>query len=203
MKARVAKTQTQNAAASGNIAQASTTNNAASSSTLTSIKPQLTKQAFQVVKTLASNTGEGNSLDSTFPTSPSHTNTAGASADAYEADRQREKQLEAEIMGESNTKSINQQKSHAIEKNLNQMIKVLNSRLNALDHAAKLRLHLLEEDLKPLSNKMSKQAPKIVDEFDEVIPKSLRDTKAPVGATTSSNVNTTQQSSKSHSNYPS
>jgi hypothetical protein len=160
--------------------------------------------------TANSNTSMMSSSSSSYPSTPAGNLAFGLDSSSHphmsnsELDRLREKQLEAEIMGEStragtanaggplsstiggnnNNKSPTQHgKSQAIEKNLSQMIKVLNTRLQALDQAAKTRLHLLSEDLNPLSMKMSDQAPKIVDEFDDSIPKSLRDTKMPGGTT--------------------
>jgi hypothetical protein len=177
-------------------------------------KTQVSKQVYQVAKAISgsapgsadpnvdsrgTDTMQGNSSQVHFAVGnklpstsvPTSSINGGGFAtnnyiDSFESDRQKEKQLEAEIMGESNRAAgANQQKSQAIEKNLNQMIKVLNSRLQALDQAAKTRLHLLDEDLKPLSNKMSDQAPKIVDEFDDaVLPKGLRDPNAKPGALT-------------------
>ncbi|RYH13660.1 hypothetical protein EON65_35090 [archaeon] len=85
------------------------------------------------------------------------------------------KQLEEEIMGD--TKSRSNQKSHAMEKNLHQMINVLNSRLKALGEVAKIRMKLCEDDVNKDSQNTSKQAPRIGDESDESIPKSLKDMK--------------------------
>jgi hypothetical protein len=80
---------------------------------------------------------------------------------------------EKEIMGESG----NGRRSETMEKNLNQMVKVLHNRLNSLENACKTRIRLCEEDSNPLSKKMSKNAPKIFDEFDELMPRSLKDAK--------------------------
>lgn len=69
-------------------------------------------------------------------------------------------------------------KSGAMEKNLNQMVNVLNSRLQSLEAVVSSRLRLCEEDLLPNSTKSTKShAPKIGDESDEAIPRSLRDTR--------------------------
>ncbi len=69
-------------------------------------------------------------------------------------------------------------KSGAMEKNLNQMVNVLNARLQSLEQVVSTRLRLCEEDLLPNSIKSTKShAPKIGDESDEAIPRSLKDTK--------------------------
>lgn len=70
-------------------------------------------------------------------------------------------------------------KSEVMDKNLHQMFDVLRFRLDTLKDAAKTRTRLCGEDINKNSDKMSEQAPKIIDEFDEVVPRSLRDIKMP------------------------
>jgi hypothetical protein len=82
---------------------------------------------------------------------------------------------EDELMGGGGQGS----KSDAMDKNLLQMFDVLRHRLNVLKEASVTRAKLCEEDTNKNSDKMSEQAPKIIDEFDEVIPRSLRDIKMP------------------------
>lgn len=91
--------------------------------------------------------------------------------------------LEDEVMGE--VKDSDTLKSKALERNLNQMIDVLHLRLAALETAAKVRMEFCSEDLLPNSNKMSKLAPKIMEEFEDqnVFPKALlRENNAKAGA---------------------
>lgn len=71
--------------------------------------------------------------------------------------------FETELMGESNRGN---KKGDLAERNLKQMIDVLHLKIAALDDAAKLRLTLCNEDLNPNSTRMSKQAPKLGDDFD-------------------------------------
>ena len=80
---------------------------------------------------------------------------------------------EDDLMGGSGQGS----KSDVMDKNLLQMFDVLRHRLDTLKEAATTRARLCEEDTNKNSDKMSEQAPKIIDEFDEVVPRSLRDTK--------------------------
>ncbi len=63
-------------------------------------------------------------------------------------------------------------KSNVMERNLNQMIGILHLRLNALADAAQTRIKFCEEDLNPNSIKMSKQCPKIADDYEDVNPKT-------------------------------
>ena len=84
-------------------------------------------------------------------------------------------QLEEEVMGEVD--SGHGTKSDMLERNLDQMINVLRLRLGELDKAANERKRYCEEDVNPNSQIMSKQAPKLGNEYDEVLPKSLKDTK--------------------------
>lgn len=149
----------------------------------TPVKGQVSRQAFNLTKNLAFelNEGEGNSNQ---PTSSSGTRNLNMAAidipdsDVFENESPseaalKEKQFEEALMRENFHHSENKQKSHAMEKNLNQMVKVLNSRLKSLEDAAKTRLKLCAEDLDATSTKTSKQAPKIVDEFEETLPKFL------------------------------
>lgn len=76
-----------------------------------------------------------------------------------------EKKLEEEAMGE--IREVDTLKSKVFERNLNQMIDVLHLRLSALETAAKVRLDFCAEDLKADSSKESKQAPKIMEEFED------------------------------------
>lgn len=55
----------------------------------------------------------------------------------------------------------------SIERNMNQMIDVLRSKISAMGHAANNRIRLCEEDLKKNSKESSDQAPKIMEDFDE------------------------------------
>jgi hypothetical protein len=82
---------------------------------------------------------------------------------------------EDDLMGGSGQGS----KSDVMDKNLLQMFDVLRHRLDVLKEAATTRAKLCEEDTNKNSDKMSEQAPKIIDEFDEVVPRSLRDIKMP------------------------
>lgn len=80
---------------------------------------------------------------------------------------------EDDLMGGSGQGS----KSEVMDKNLLQMFDVLRHRLDVLKEASVTRAKLCEEDLNKNSDKMSKQAPMIIDELDEVVPRSLRDIK--------------------------
>ncbi len=98
----------------------------------------------------------------------------------------KEKMLEDEVMG--NVGGHGHGKSHGMEKNLEQMVKVLNSRLKSLENAANMRMKLCEEDLNAHSSKMSRDAPKIFDDFsEEAIPKSIREIKRSEFAAAASN----------------
>lgn len=55
----------------------------------------------------------------------------------------------------------------SIERNMNQMVDVLRSKISAMGNAAKMRIHLCEEDLKKNSKVSSDQAPKMMEDFDE------------------------------------
>ncbi|KAJ1414789.1 hypothetical protein B484DRAFT_454754 [Ochromonadaceae sp. CCMP2298] len=83
---------------------------------------------------------------------------------------------ESDLMGGG---GLEGNKSEVMDKNLLQMFDVLRKRLDTLKEAAKTRSKLCEEDTNKNSDKMSEQAPKIIDEFDEVVPRSLRDIKMP------------------------
>lgn len=71
----------------------------------------------------------------------------------------------------------NSSKSDVMDKNLHQMFDVLRVRLETIKCAAATRMKLCEEDVNKHSDRTSDQAPKIIDEFDEVIPRSMRDVK--------------------------
>lgn len=71
----------------------------------------------------------------------------------------------------------NSSKSDVMDKNLHQMFDVLRVRLATIKGAAATRMKLCEEDVNKHSDRTSDQAPKIIDEFDEVIPRSMRDVK--------------------------
>lgn len=123
----------------------------------------ISKQAYQVAKTAA------------VPGSESiKTKNVEFLSGKQENSIQFSHQNEEEIMGESGQGN----KSGAMEKNLNQMVNVLNARLQSLEQVVSTRLRLCEEDLLPNSLKTTKShAPKIGDESDEAIPRSLKDTK--------------------------
>eukprot|EP01036_Dinobryon_divergens_P027040 gene27040-35750_t len=82
---------------------------------------------------------------------------------------------EEEIMGGSD--KAGSKKSEIMGKNLDQMINVLHSRLKSLEDCANTRIRLCKDDLNPLSKNMSKQAKTLLNEYDEVIPKSLKEAK--------------------------
>jgi hypothetical protein len=82
---------------------------------------------------------------------------------------------EDDLMGGSGSGT----KSEVMDKNLLQMFDVLRHRLSVLKEAATTRSALSNEDTNKNSDRMSEQAPKIIDEFDEVVPRSLRDSKMP------------------------
>mmetsp|Transcript_8566 Transcript_8566/g.14232 ORF Transcript_8566/g.14232 Transcript_8566/m.14232 type:complete len:912 (-) Transcript_8566:200-2935(-) len=86
--------------------------------------------------------------------------------------------VESDLMG-ANSKDSEGDKSEVMDKNLIQMFDVLRKRLDTLKEAASTRSKLCEEDTNKNSDRMSEQAPKIIDEFDEVVPRSLRDIKMP------------------------
>jgi hypothetical protein len=136
-------------------------------------KPQrqaISKQAYQIAKnssSIGTDTLKSKLSDSTGGKSF----TDGAISEST--------QNEEEIMGESGQGN----KSGAMEKNLNQMVNVLNSRLHSLEDVVAMRLKLCGEDLLPNSIKSTKShAPKIGDESDEAIPRSLKDTKISINS---------------------
>lgn len=113
-----------------------------------SSKPALSKHAYQIIKASgAAETINGNSLEND--------------------------NAEEEIMGGNNIG----EKSEIMGKNLEQMVKVLHTRLKALEDAATTRLRLCEEDLMPNSKNTSSQAKILINDYDEAIPRSLKDTK--------------------------
>jgi len=87
----------------------------------------------------------------------------------------REITQEEEIMGGGDR--AGSKKSEIMGKNLDQMINVLHNRLKSLEESAITRMRLCQEDLMPNSKNMSKQAKKLLDDYDEIIPKSLKDSK--------------------------
>jgi hypothetical protein len=74
------------------------------------------------------------------------------------------KHFEDELMGYRERKGLI---GDSIERNMNQMIDVLRSKISAMGHAANNRIRLCEEDLKKNSKESSDQAPKIMEDFDE------------------------------------
>lgn len=84
------------------------------------------------------------------------------------------KQFEDELMGHKEGEG---QISDSIERNMNQMVDVLRSKINAMGNAAKTRIRLCEEDLKKNSKESSDQAPKMMEDFDE--SSNLRGPKDP------------------------
>lgn len=109
--------------------------------------------------------------------------------ETIEADSLHEKQLEAEIMGDNRRrKSGGSQRSLSMEKNLNQMVKVLHGRLSNIQDKMGLETKLLGEEERCFSRKEIPRNDshntleklrkiKIVDESEEEIPKSLRELK--------------------------
>jgi hypothetical protein len=84
------------------------------------------------------------------------------------------KQFEDELMGHKEGEG---QISDSIERNMNQMVDVLRSKINAMGNAAKTRIRLCEEDVKKNSKESSDQAPKMMEDFDE--SSNLRGPKDP------------------------
>lgn len=80
--------------------------------------------------------------------------------------------LEEEVMGES--RDPDAKKSVVMERNLNQMVSVLQLRLAALGQAATDRQQYCVDDLDVHSNRMSRFAPKITEDFEDMgaTPKS-------------------------------
>lgn len=79
--------------------------------------------------------------------------------------------LEEEVMWERSETN----KSDVVERNLTQMIDVLHMRLQSLETVVHAREELCEDDIDPNSSKMSKQAPKITDEFEDINPRVAKD----------------------------
>eukprot|EP01038_Epipyxis_sp_PR26KG_P010870 gene10870-14588_t len=134
-------------------------------------RPPISKTAYQIVKI----SGGTDKID-IVEGNKAKTNNDMLNKSINNSDNDNLYQSEGEIMGESSNKG---RKSDAMEKNLMQMVNVLNYRLGSLESAAKTRLKLCEEDLNPKSKKSSSNAAKIVDEYDEVVPRSLKDVKLP------------------------
>ena len=86
------------------------------------------------------------------------------------------KALEDEVLWERSETN----KSDVVERNLTQMIDVLHLRLKSLEGVVNARQVLCNEDVDPNSMNMSKQAPKISDDFDEINPRVLKDPKTHV-----------------------
>lgn len=80
---------------------------------------------------------------------------------------------EEEIMGERGEGK----KSESMQNNLNQMVNLLHVRLKHMEATAKARVQLSAEDLMANSTRTSSSATDIVTEYDEAIPKSLKDSK--------------------------
>eukprot|EP01041_Mallomonas_annulata_P002564 gene2564-5005_t len=78
-----------------------------------------------------------------------------------------------DVIGE--LKDPDSRKSNIMERNLNQMVDVLHLRLAALEEAASVRLSLCQEDLLPNSKKMSENAPRLMDDFEDANPRNFRD----------------------------
>lgn len=74
--------------------------------------------------------------------------------------------LEKEVMGES--RDPDAKKSTVMERNLNQMVNMLQNRLQALSNAATERQQYCEDDLDVHSTRMSRFAPRIQEDFEEV-----------------------------------
>ena len=55
----------------------------------------------------------------------------------------------------------------SVERNINQMIEVLRSKIGAMENAAKTRLRLCQEDLNNNSSESSDQAPKITEDYED------------------------------------
>ena len=75
-----------------------------------------------------------------------------------------DKHFEDELMGYREGEGLI---GDSIERNMNQMIDVLRSKISAMGNAANNRIRLCEEDLKKNSKESSDQAPKIMEDFDE------------------------------------
>mmetsp|Transcript_41018 Transcript_41018/g.41894 ORF Transcript_41018/g.41894 Transcript_41018/m.41894 type:complete len:719 (+) Transcript_41018:210-2366(+) len=101
-------------------------------------------------------------------TAPPATNASESYIDDDEPD-----ELEAQVMGQ--LKDYEKRKSKIMERNLDQMVEVLHIRLNALGDAAKVRLDLCKEDVKANSKKMSDQAPKLMDDFEDGNQRMFKD----------------------------
>lgn len=84
------------------------------------------------------------------------------------------KMFEDELMGHKEGEG---QIGDSIERNMNQMVDVLRSKINAMGNAAKTRIRLCEEDLKKNSKESSDQAPKMMEDFDE--SSNVRGTRDP------------------------
>jgi hypothetical protein len=120
-------------------------------------KQAISKTSFGIAKTFASQLVSKNEKDS-------------ADADDEAALRV----LEEEVMWDRNATN----KSEVVERNLTQMIDVLHLRLKSLEHVVSVRQGLCNEDIDPGSSNMSKQAPKIADDFEEINPRVLKDPRA-------------------------
>lgn len=84
---------------------------------------------------------------------------------AYEQTNQsHQKNFEENLMG--HTKG-DDQIGDSVERNINQIIEALRSKLSAMGNAAKTRLRLCQEDLNDNSRESSDQAPKITEDYEE------------------------------------
>ena len=82
--------------------------------------------------------------------------------------------LEDEVLWERSETN----KSDVVERNLTQMIDVLHLRLKSLEGVVNIRKELSNEDSNRFSKLSSTQAPTITDDFDEINPRVLKDTRA-------------------------
>jgi hypothetical protein len=76
-----------------------------------------------------------------------------------------EKEEEEELMGES-SRDPDGQRSRVMERNINQMVGVMTSRLENLARMAQMRIQYCEEDLDASSTKTSTDAPRVSDDMD-------------------------------------
>lgn len=96
-------------------------------------------------------------------------------ASDYDLNLTHQKHFEDELMGHKEGEG---QIGDSIERNMNQMVDVLRSKISAMGNAAKMRIRLCEEDLKKNSKESSDQAPKMMEDFDESSNvKGARDTR--------------------------
>ena len=75
-----------------------------------------------------------------------------------------QKSLEEKLMGHIEGEG---RIGDSVERNINQMIEVLRSKISAMGNAAKTRLRLCQEDLNNNSSESSDQAPKITEDYED------------------------------------